>query len=84
MMRLVPCELEPKEYGFKKTKNFKILNEFIKSGMKCAQVEGYPQKTAHNCACSFRQSIKHFGMNHIFVITRKGKVYLINDLAKNG
>lgn len=77
-MKLVPYDRKKLGYiTYTKTKNFKILTEFIDSGMECAKVEGWSNKYAHYCSSSLQQSIKWFKMNNVRAITRNGEVFLI-------
>jgi hypothetical protein len=80
-MRIVPRDLATIEKNgvYKKTKNFEILDEFTRSGVKCVEVEGFTHSDARSCVNSLRNSIARFKMHHIIVLTRKGRVYLINE-----
>ena len=80
-MTLLPYDVEKIENfkAYRKTSNYKILEEFTNSGLKCAVIEDYPHKTANICANSLRVSIARFGMLGIGVIKRKDKVYLIRN-----
>lgn len=63
--------------GYRKSDNLKILEEFVESGMECAKVEGYNNKTAAHCATSLNTSIKRYNLGGIRAISRKGVCYLI-------
>lgn len=76
-MRLVSVENVPGWY--KSTGNKQIIDEFIESGMKCAEVEGYTQKNATSCVQSLTQTIKRYRMFNVRAIQRKGRVFLIRD-----
>ena len=80
-MTLTPYDVEKIENfrGFKKTSNYKILEEFINSGMKCAVIDDYPHKNAACCVNCLRTSINRFGMLNIGIIKRKDKVYLVRN-----
>ena len=78
MMKLVAYDKEKLNLGmYKKTKNLKILNEFINSDMDCARVEGYSNVNAASCASSLKRSVDRFRMTGIEVFVRKGEVYLV-------
>lgn len=78
-MRLVAYEMSKLMEGpiFTRTKNMEIIEEFVNSGMDCAKVEGFTQKTADSCATSLNLSIKRFNKAGIKAISRKGEVFLI-------
>lgn len=77
-MTLVPySKKELGEIGYEKTSNLKILEEFIRSDLDCARVDGYTQRSASICVNSLRASIKRFGMHRIMVIKRKDNVFLV-------
>lgn len=65
--------------GFKKTKNQKILEEFVNSNMDCAEVKEFTQKDSHGCAASLNISIKRFKLLNIHAISRGGRVFLIKN-----
>ena len=70
---------------YKKSDNLSILEEFVESGLECAEVKNFTQKNAEICASSLANSIKHYGFSGIAAISRKNHVYLIRDaiLTKN-
>lgn len=78
-MKLVERRISeiPNLNGYKKTKNMKILDEFVQSGMECAEVEGYTNKTACSCANSLRVTIEKQRYGGITAISRDNRVYLI-------
>ena len=81
-MKLIPCDKKAiatvKEV---RSDNFKLLWDFVESGEVCAQVEGYPHKTANSCASSLRTAVKNYKLNTVAVVVRRGNVYLIkNDI----
>lgn len=79
-MRLIPYDLQKiQKNAYKKSDNLLLLEEFRDSGMKCAKVEGFTQKTAGYCATSLNASIKRYKMFNIRAMTRKGKVYLVRE-----
>ena len=80
-MELIKCDKNSivKIY-YKKTKNQKLLEEFINSNMDCAEVKNFEQKNAKNCCCSLNISIKRFHITGIHAIQRKNRVFLIKDI----
>lgn len=62
---------------YKRTKNEKILEEFVNSDMEIAEVKEYTNKDAKSCSNSLNISIKRFHMTGIKSILRNEKVYLI-------
>lgn len=60
-----------------KTKNQPIIEEFIASGMDCAKVTGWENKSAANCAASMNQTIKKFKYHGVKAISRRDEVYFI-------
>lgn len=81
-MKLVPYEVEniPGHSMYTKTKNLKLLEEFVNSGLDCAEVKDYTQKNATVCATSLAASIKNFRMTGVRVIQRKDRVFLIKNI----
>ena len=59
-----------------------IINEFSDSGLKCVEILDYNNVDAYSCTSSLNQAAKRLGKVHILAFTKKGKVYLINDLVK--
>ena len=77
-MKLVSVNIE--EYtkrAYSRTKNLKLLEEFINSDMDCAKDEEYDHKDAYSCASSLKKSSILYGLNNINVSVRKGEVLLI-------
>ena len=79
-MKLVPCNKKDLEGGYRKTKHYELLLEFAESDMECALVENWNGKSAAIKAANLNRSAKHFKMNHIRAVVRKGKIYLIKEL----
>ena len=77
-MKFVPCDQKAiatvKEV---RTDNFKLLWDFVESGVTCAQVEGHSHKSASSCASSLRSAVKKYKLNTIAIVVRRGNVYLI-------
>lgn len=78
-MRLVPYDVNQLKPRMKRTKCLEVLEEFEKSGLTCAEIEDFTQKSAKTCAVSFCNAIKRFRMNNISVRTSKGRVFLIRE-----
>ena len=77
-MRLTPVNFnETFTNGYKKTKNFKLLTEFIEMGVKCAVVEDVDK--IYVKASNLRRSAERFRITGVKVTIREGKLYLINE-----
>lgn len=78
-MTLIPYDKSKIEYleGYSKTKNQKILEEFINSDMDCAEVVEYTNKDAHSVTNSLNLAIKRFRYANIRAISRKDRAFLI-------
>lgn len=78
-MKLVERRISeiPNLNGYKKTKNMQILDEFVQSGMECAEVMEFTNKTASSCANSLRATIEKQRYGGITAISRNNKAYLI-------
>jgi hypothetical protein len=66
---------------YKRSNNMKLLDDFKKSGLKCAVVTEWETKTSQYCASSLQLTIKryHEEYGNILCIHRNGKVILINE-----
>lgn len=77
-MKLVPYEKKYLQVDmYKQTKNGKLLEEFARSGLDAARVEGWTNATPYSTANSLNRSIERFKFANVRAITRDGKVYLI-------
>ena len=77
-MKLVKADRNDlKNKGYMETNNYELLNEFIRSGLDCAEIQDFPQSTASSCANSLNNSIKRFHISGVRVARKKGKVYLV-------
>lgn len=77
-MYLEKCKMEDLySLCYTRTKNEKLLEEFVNSDMEIAEVKDYTNKDAKSCSNSLNLSIKRFHMTGIKSIIRNGKVYLI-------
>lgn len=65
--------------GYKKTKNQKTLEAFIRSGLKRVEIVEYPQCDAQSCRNSFFKTIRLFKYHGIRAAKRGDKVFLINE-----
>lgn len=74
-MRFVACD----ETIFARSDNFRLLSEFVDSGLKCAKVEGSHHKSPHYCASSLNQSAKRYNFFSVKAVVRNGELYLINE-----
>ena len=80
-MRLIPYDKKKLNTGiYKKSKNYKLLMEFVESGLDCAKVEGYTQADAYGCSRSLTASAKRYHIDHVRSIVRKGEVFLVKEL----
>lgn len=62
---------------YRHTKNQKILQDFIDSGLDCVKIEDYPHKSASVCCGVLRKSAERFHMNNIEILYRGEDVYLV-------
>lgn len=78
-MKLVPCDLKVIKdvVGFKTTKNYYIIMEFVESDHECVKVEGWTHSSAYGCAGSLNKSIKTFNKSGIKALSHNGEVYLV-------
>ncbi len=85
-MKLVPYDVDKIEgYAFyAKSNNYKILQEFIDSGLDCVEVTEYNHTNHTSCQSSLWKSIRTYRMNSIRCFSRKGKVFLIKAELVNG
>ena len=77
-MKLVPVD-EKLLGGYRTTSNKQLIDDFIESGMKCAEVEGFTQQDAKSCASSLYQTIKRYRVFNVKAIMRKDRVFLIRE-----
>lgn len=61
-----------------KNSNFKILNEFLKSGLACAKIDCSRWCRPEVARQTLRGSVRRFHMNDIQVTIRGDEVFLIN------
>lgn len=58
--------------------SFRMLYDFMNSGVKCAKIDGIMHKTPESCAISLRRSAKYHHLYSVKAHVRKGEVYLVN------
>lgn len=88
-MKMVPYDYQKlgKAYGFRKTKNEKILDEFLESGNDCVELVGYTNKDAKSCQGSINLYIRRHKMQtQVYAIYRRGRVFLVrlDKIEKQG
>ena len=77
-MNLIPCDKKAiATVKNIRSDNFTLLTKFAESGHECAQIEGYPHKSANGCAAALRTAIRKYRMFTIGVSVRGDNVYLI-------
>ena len=78
-MILVPCDVKAvkEAFGFKGTKNYDIIMEFVDGNHECVKVEGWTHTTAYSCAASLNKSIKTFNKGGIKAVSHRNEVYLV-------
>ena len=83
-MKIVPIEKSEMTNVYRKTKNLKILDEFLESGYEAVRVIDDSNRGAHLLSRSLQQSIKWFGLsNRVIAIKRKDNVYLVKKKHLN-
>ena len=75
-MKLVPYNGKLGGY-YKRTSNYALIKEFMESGLKCAEIEDFPQSTANICASSMRATIKRYNLFNVQAVSRNGRVFLM-------
>lgn len=83
-MKFTECDFEKVKYrGFyKRTKLYDLLLSFANAHIKCAKVEDWQYKNAMTGARVINASIKHFKFAGIRAISRRGEIYLVNELVQ--
>lgn len=80
MMNFIPCDKKAiATVKNIRSDNFTLLTNFADSGLECAQIEGYPHKSAQGCASALRAAIKTYRIFTVSVAVRKNNVYLIRN-----
>lgn len=69
---------------YKRSSNMKLLDEFKKSGLKCAKVTEWTHNKASFCSSSIQQTIKRYNNEYkdIVCILRDDEVFLINEAVE--
>ena len=79
-MKLVPYDKQKiQQIGTRYSDVYNTLMEFRESGMDCCKLEGYPHKTATNCAVALRAAIQRYKMFTVRVFVRKDEVFLVKN-----
>lgn len=83
-MKFTECNFDEVNYrGFyKRTKLYDILLSFVNAHIKCARVEDWRYTDAMVGARVINTSIKRFKFAGIRAISRKGEIYLVNELVQ--
>lgn len=77
-MKLIPYDKSKLgSISYARTKNYKILQEFIDSDYDCVKVENYSHKDAKGCNWCLSASIKRYHLDGIKCVLRNGEVFLI-------
>ena len=77
-MKLFPYDLNKlNRMGFNKTKEQKLLQAFIDSGLMCVKVENWTQENVHVASAALNRSVEDLKLN-IVVSVKGGELYLIN------
>lgn len=77
-MKLYPYERKDLKSGYRFGRNQKILYEFVNSGLDCAKLEDYPQKSARICQSSLRTASLRIGLANTVRIHIEGEnVFLL-------
>ena len=63
--------------GYKRTKNIRIIDEFVNSEYDCVKVEGWSHGEAFHHAASLNMTIKRMNKSGIKAVSRKGEVFLV-------
>lgn len=77
-MKLVPYDRNELVKNYRNTKNQKIFEEFIESGLDCVEIVDHGHSNAKCAQSCLTTSAKRFGFN-IRVIVRGERVFLIKE-----
>ena len=64
--------------GYHDTKNLSLIEEFLFMDIPAAEIDVSEYKNATVASNCIKKSLERFGYRSVKVVTRKGKVYLIN------
>lgn len=62
---------------YRRTKNLRILEDFVNGKADCVQLVDYGHSSAKNCQTSLQNSMAHFGIAGVKVVTRGEDVFLV-------
>lgn len=62
---------------YKRTKNQKIIEDFIASGAEAAILKDWEYASAKTGTNSINETIKHFKIGGVHAYARKGQIYLV-------
>lgn len=60
---------------------FTILMSFKDTGCRYAEIINFNYKNAYSGLSSWHNAIVNYGLHEIGVMTRKGRLFLVNDLV---
>lgn len=76
-MKLVKTDRDVlSQRSYVRSENQELLEEFVNSGLDCAEVKDFTQSSSSICANSLRASIRRFHIYGVAVGIRKNRVYL--------
>lgn len=76
-MKLVKCDISELGRSYIPTRNQKILEEFVESGLKCMRVEDHHYASTNSGQTTLMDSIRRFHIIGVRAAARKGKLYLV-------
>lgn len=79
-MKMVPYDYRKieNEGFYRKTKNAKILDEFLESGETCVEIVDYTHVNAYSCQGSLSTYIRSHKLNKtVEAVARNGRVFLV-------
>lgn len=80
-MTLVPYSIENLETMttryYKSTKNLRVIDEFIKSDLCCAEITNFDSKNAKSLYGSLYKSIKRFRKEEVAILKRGERLFLV-------
>lgn len=79
-MRIVESNVTNLKF-YKRCKYGDIIDEFINSDMKQCELLDYDVKSPCNCAYALRTALKNRHVNNVYVVNRKGHIYMLKRSA---
>ena len=76
-MKFVQCDIPKAGERRGYTDMFKVLTEFVDSGIKCAKIVDYTNLSSFNCYTSLHRAAKEFKFYQVTVRYIGDNVYLI-------